>query len=65
MQSRILAFPAPRTPVFRRSGPLRWIAALILLLFSAAVVAITVGAGTPGFRAPRNPVQPETAGGPR
>jgi hypothetical protein len=43
MKARILAFPAPRIPLFRRSGPLRWTAFLILLLISAGLVALFLG----------------------
>ena len=43
MKARILAFPAPRIPLFRRSGPLRWTAFLILLLISAGLVAVFLG----------------------
>lgn len=62
MRARVLAFPTPRTPVFRRSGPLRWVAALILLLV-AAVVALVLSsiARSPETR-PRRALQ-EGAGG--
>lgn len=43
MKARILDFPAPRIPLFRRSGPLRWTAFLILLLISAGLVAVFLG----------------------
>jgi hypothetical protein len=43
MNARILAFPAPRIPLFRRSGPLRWTAFFILLLISAGLVAAFLG----------------------
>jgi len=43
MKARILAFPTPRIPLFRRSGPLRWTAFLILLLISAGLVALFLG----------------------
>ena len=43
MNSRILLFPAPRTPVFRRSGPVRVMAFLLLLLFSAGLLALLMG----------------------
>ena len=43
MKARILDFPPPRIPLFRRSGPLRWTAFLILLLISAGLVAVFLG----------------------
>jgi hypothetical protein len=43
MKARILVFPGPRIPLFRRSGPLRWTAFLILLLISAGLVAVFLG----------------------
>ena len=46
MNARILAFPAPRIPLFRRSRPLRWTAFLILLLISAGLVAVFLGSAT-------------------
>ena len=45
MNARILVFPAPRTPVFRRTGPLRVMALIILLLMSAGLLAIILGSG--------------------
>jgi len=66
MRARVIAFPPPRTPVFRRSGPMRWLAALILLLVSAAMVASLVSAGSGADRrTSRNPASPGPSGGRR
>ena len=43
MSTRILVFPTPRVSLFRRSGPLRWIAVLILLMISAGFGAMFMG----------------------
>ena len=45
MESRILLFPAPRTLVFRRWGPFRLMAFLMLLMISAGFVALLIGFG--------------------
>ena len=50
MTARILDFPAPRILRFRRSGPLRWMAFLILLLISAGMIAVFLGSGTARHR---------------
>jgi hypothetical protein len=61
MNARILDFPAPRIPLFRRSGPLRWTAFFILLLISAGLAAVFLGSAgailrDPGGAAPRDPM---------
>jgi hypothetical protein len=47
MSTRILPFPAPRTPLFRRRGPFRFMAFLMLAMISAGLLALLLGFGSP------------------